>query len=140
ALVGATYIVVASGLQIVLTQLWPENWWLFVAALGTLSVSLIGFGLLLGSLFRSANQLNTWSGFLLTPVLAPAFMVGIPLPPAIETALRLFPTSQATMVAVNGLTGRSLFANPGFGLAVIAVYGVVAYTLLLRHLNRSNRQ
>jgi len=139
ALVGVTYIVVAIGLQVSITQLWPKNWLLFGAALGTLSVSLIGFGLLLGSIFRSANQLNTWSGFLLTPILAPAFMVGVPAPAAVETALRLFPTSQATMVAVNGLTGRSLFANPGFGLIVIAIYGVGAYAVLLRHLNR-NRQ
>src|SRR3712207_7907163 len=34
----------------------------------------------LGGLFRSANQLNTWSGFLLLPVITPVFLVGLPVP------------------------------------------------------------
>ena len=136
ALVGLTYILVSVSLQLALTGISPATPAIFIAALALLSVALIGCGLLLGSLFRNANQLNTWSGFLLMPVIAPVFLVGLPMPPTVETILTLLPTSQAMRLAINGVAGEPLFADPWLSVLVIAAWGVAAYLLLLRHLAR----
>jgi ABC-2 type transport system permease protein len=108
----------------------------FAATVAALSVTLIGFGLLLGSIFKNANQLNTWSGFLLIPVIAPVFLVGIPVPDFVEWLLRLIPTSAGMQLAINAATGRQIFANPWFLYAVLALWAAVAYLLLAWQLNR----
>ena len=136
ALVGLAYVVATVGLQLGLTGLWPEDPVVFGAAVLTLGVTLIGFGLLLGSLFRNANQLNTWSGFLLMPVIAPVFLVGLPVPDRVEAVLSALPTSQATRLALNGLSGQALFADPWLSFGVVIAWGVVAYLLLLSLLQR----
>src|SRR5699024_242115 len=60
ALVGITYIVAGTGLLLALTQIWPEDPVLFFSGILLLGIALVGLGLLLGGLFKSANQLNTW--------------------------------------------------------------------------------
>lgn len=136
ALVGLLYVVLSVALTLAITGVTPENLLLFGGAVLLLTITLTGFGLLMGSLFNNANQINTWSGFLLIPVLAPAFMVGFPMPEAVERALDFIPTSQATRLAVNGLSGEEIFSNPAFSLAVVVVWGVAAYLILLWALRR----
>jgi ABC-2 type transport system permease protein len=100
------------------------------------SVTLIGFGLLLGGLFRNANQVNTWSGLFLMPVIGPAFAVGYPLPDPVNLGLAVLPTSQATKLAINAFSGETLFAQQWLAVLVIVVWGVVAYGLLFWRLSR----
>ena len=64
----------------------------FVAGTGLLAVSLIGIGLLLGGLFKTAAQVYTWSSVVLLPIIMPAFVAGLPVPDALDLALRAFPT------------------------------------------------
>ncbi len=59
ALVGLCYVLLAVPLLLGLTQLAPEDLATFAAMMLLTSATLIGFGLLLGGLFCSANQLNT---------------------------------------------------------------------------------
>jgi ABC-2 type transport system permease protein len=136
ALFGASYIVLALAIQLGLTRLVIDERVPFAATLAALSVTLIGFGLLIGSIFKNANQLNTWSGFLLIPFLAPVFAVGMPVPDFVEALLQLFPTSAGMRLAINDVTGESLFANPWLSYLVIVAWGAVAYLALAWRLNR----
>jgi ABC-type multidrug transport system permease subunit len=136
ALVGLAYAAVAVGLQMALTRLAPADPIAFAAALALLAVALTGFGLLLGGLFKNANQLNTWSGFLLLPVITPVFLVGLPMPATVDTVLLVLPTSQATRLALNGLSGEALFPDAWLSVLVVAAWGLAAYLLLLRQLRR----
>jgi hypothetical protein len=79
---------------------------------------------------------NTWSGLFLLPVIGPAFAVGYPLPGPLSIALGLLPTSQATKLAINGLSGDELFGRPWLAVLIIAAWGAVAYGLLLWRLSR----
>jgi ABC-2 type transport system permease protein len=134
ALVGLLYVAVSVGLLLGLTRLPLADPPTFVAALTLLSVTLEGFGLLLGGLFRSASQLNTWAGFLILPVMAPPFAVGFPTPGWANALLSVIPVSQATRLVMNAVSGQPLFPNPALSFAVVALWGLAAYLLLLRTL------
>jgi hypothetical protein len=136
ALVGLAYIVLALTIQLGFTRLAIGDGATFAVTLALLSVTLIGFGLLIGSIFKSANQLNTWSGFLLIPFIAPIFAVGVPTPDIVDGLLQVVPTSAGMRLAVNGVAGETVFANAWLSYAVIAFWGVVAYLVLAWQLNR----
>lgn len=136
ALVGLCYVALAVPLLLGLTRLAPDDVPGFVGMTLALSVTLIGFGLLLGGLFRSANQLNTWSGVLLLPVLAPVFLVGLSVPDLVAAVLLALPTSQATRLAMNALSGEALFPDPALSYLVVLAWGAAAYALLLWRLSR----
>lgn len=136
ALVGLVYMVISLGFLLSLTGLSPANPALFVAAVLALSVTMIAFGLLLGAFFKNANQLNTWSGFIILPVIAPVFLVGLGMPRPVELLLKVLPTSQAGQLLINALSGRDYFGNVWLGFVVILAWGLAAFLLLARLLQR----
>jgi ABC-2 type transport system permease protein len=136
ALVGLTYTAVGVPLLLLITRLRPANLPLFVGAVALFGVTLIGFGLLIGGLFRNANQVNTWSGLFLLPVIGPAFAVGYPLPDWADISLSVLPTTQATKLAINAFSGETLFPQQWLAVVVMFAWGVVAYGLLLWRLSK----
>ncbi|HEY7033569.1 MAG TPA: ABC transporter permease [Thermomicrobiales bacterium] len=136
ALVGAFYVAVMVPLLLAITKLKPAEPLLFALTTALLSATLIGFGLLLAGFFKNANQLNTWSGVILLPVVAPAFSVGLPTPPLIEHLASLFPTGAGTKLLLDSASTESLFSGTALSFLVIIVWGVVAYALLYWQLSR----
>ncbi|HET9017594.1 MAG TPA: ABC transporter permease [Thermomicrobiaceae bacterium] len=136
SLVGGAYITVSIVLLLGVTRLMPANLPLFVAGVFAFSVALIGFGLLIGGLFRSANQLNTWGGLILVPVIAPAFIVGLDAPRVVNLILWLIPSSQATRLIINAVSGQAIFPSLWSAFLVIAGWAVLAYLLLIWRLGR----
>ena len=136
ALVGLAYIAASTALLFAITRLRPAAPALFLGALALSSVLMVGGGLLLGGLFRSANQVNTWGGVILLPLLAPAFLVGMPLPAGVQTALLALPTGQAMRLALNGISGRPLFPHAWLSFLVVAAWAGLAYAALLWRLSR----
>ncbi|MGA7670974.1 MAG: ABC transporter permease [Nitrolancea sp.] len=136
ALVGLAYIAVAVALLLSITRIAPERIALFVGALLALSVTLIGFGLLIGGLFRSANQLNTWGGVIMLPILAPAFAVGLPIPDWLNTIFDFIPTSQATKMMIDSMTNQQFFGQAWMAFVVMIVWALAAYALLVRRLGQ----
>lgn len=136
ALVGVAYSAVSVALMLALTRLQPADMPTFVAGTGLLAVALIGAGLLLGGVFKTANQVYTWSSLVLIPIIAPPFVAGLPMPPALDLVMRAFPTFQGMRIMTNGLAGQGLFADLWISYAVIAVWAVLAYALLAWRLAR----
>lgn len=135
ALLGVVYIVISVPLLLVLTRVLPADVLTFVAALGLLSVTLIGFGLLLGGIF-TANQMNTWGSLFLIPVILPPFLLGISLPGALEALFAILPSTQAMRLILNSASGHPFFPQAWLSYLVIAAWGIVAYGLLLWRLSR----
>lgn len=136
ALLGIVYTAVMVPMLLVITRQSMVDWPIFVAATATVAVALIGFGLLMAGLFKSANQLNTWGGLFLLPAIAPAFAVALPLPDAVMAVVQRIPTGEAAKLLLNAATGEELFHDQALSLAVIVAWGVVAYALLLWRLSR----
>jgi ABC-2 type transport system permease protein len=136
ALVGVAYSAASVALMLALTRLRPADITTFVTGSGLLAVALIGLGLLLGGLFRTAAQVYTWSSLILLPIIGPAFVTGLPLPGALDFALRAFPTSQGMRIMTNGLAGKPLFSDLLIAYAVLIVWVAIAYGLLAWRLAR----
>jgi ABC-2 type transport system permease protein len=136
ALVGVAYSAASVALMLALTRLQPVDIPTFVAGTGLLAVSLIGLGLLLGGLFKTAGQVYTWSSVLLLPIIGPAFVAGLPVPDALDLALRALPTFQGMRVMTNGLAGKPLFGDIWIAYAVLIAWVAIAYGLLAWRLSR----
>jgi ABC-2 type transport system permease protein len=136
ALVGVAYCAVSVALMLGLTRLMPLDMVTFVAGTALLAVSLIGVGLLLGGLFKTAGQVYTWSSLVLLPIIGPAFVAGLPVPPALDLALRAFPTLQGMRVMTNGLAGKPLFGDLWISYAVLLAWVAIAYGALAWRLSR----
>jgi ABC-2 type transport system permease protein len=136
AALGVFYIAVMIPLLFILTQRLPERVPLFTITTVVLGITLIGFGLLLAGLFNNANQLNTWSGLILMPVLGPAFAIGLPVPDAIERIAELTPTGAGMKLLMNSAVDQRIFSGEVASMIIIAIWGVAAYVLLLWQLSR----
>ncbi|HLI51142.1 MAG TPA: ABC transporter permease [Thermomicrobiaceae bacterium] len=136
ALVGIVYIAVSLTLLLGITGTRLKAPVLFVGGAFLLSVAVLGFGLMLAGIFKSANQLNTWSGVILIPIIAPAFIVGFGGPKALRIIMDVLPTSQAMKILINGLDNKTYFTDIWLSFLVILAWGVIAYVLLLWSLRR----
>jgi ABC-2 type transport system permease protein len=136
ALVGLVYVALSVAVMLALTRLRPEDLKTFVAGTGVLAIALIGLGLLIGGLFRSAQQVYSWSSIMLLPVIGPAFAVGLPVPPAVDALLRVLPTSQGMRIMANGLAGKPLFGDEWLSFVVLLAWVAGAYGLLAWRLSR----
>jgi ABC-2 type transport system permease protein len=136
ALVGLAYSAVSVALMLGLTRLQPVDIPTFVIGTAMLAVALIGLGLLLGGVFKTAGQVYTWSSVLLLPIIGPAFVAGLPVPGALDLALRAFPTFQGMRVMSNGLAGKALFTDVWISYAVLLAWVAIAYGTLAWRLAR----
>jgi ABC-type Na+ efflux pump permease subunit len=136
ALVGLAYLGIGTGLLLGLTRSWPGDPLIFFSGVLLLGVALVGFGLLLGGLFKSANQLNNWGGIILLPVVAPAFVVGLWTPGVLEYVIEAMPVAQGMKLGVNGFSGDPIFDNIWLSYVVLAVWIAIAYSVLLFRLSR----
>jgi len=134
--VGLTYLAVSVPLLLTVARLAPANLPLFAGAVVMLSVTMIGFGLLLGALVRSVSQLNTWSSVPLLLILMPVFFVALDLPSWVQTALAATPGSQGMRLLVDGLTGQAMYGDWLLAFGVIAAWAVAVYAVLIRTLSR----
>lgn len=130
ALLGVTYIALMVPLLLLITRITPRDPLLFIAATAALGLTLIGLGLLMAGLFKSANQLNTWAGIFLVPVVAPAFIVGLRVPKTLERVATLLPTGGAAKLLFDSAAAERLFPDTAQSFLVIVAWGVVAYALL----------
>lgn len=136
ALVGLAYTALSVAVMLALTRLRPGDLATFVAGTALLSIALIGIGLLIGGLFKSAQQVYSWSSVMLIPVIGPAFAVGLPVPDAVDAVFKALPTSQGMRIMTNGLAGQGLFGDVWLSYAVTGAWAVGAYALLAWRLSR----
>lgn len=136
ALVGVAYTVMSLVILLVVTQIEIEMMPKFVAAVLITGVALIGIGLIMASLFKSANQLNTWSGVFLIPVITPAALVGAPVDGILEALLLSLPTSQMMRLMTDATVGDAVFGDAWLSFLVIVLWGIAAYAVVSWQLSR----
>lgn len=136
ALVGLAFIAMSVVVVMGLTRLPVRDAGPFAVGIVSISVALVGLGLLLGAVFRSVQQVSTWSSLFLIPIMGPAFAVGLPVPAAVEVALKALPSSQAMRLVANGFGEGPIFADAWLSILVIVAWGALAYALLAWRLAR----
>jgi hypothetical protein len=136
ALFGLTYCVLSVPVMLVVTRSAPNDAALFAATILLSSVTLVGFGLLLGGVFRTQTQLNTWSSLVLLLLLAPAITVGLSTPPVVNAVLFAIPTAQTMRLGVNAFAGETVFGDQWLSVAILVAWAVVAYGFVWWRLSR----
>lgn len=125
ALTGVVYSLLIGGVLLGLNRELIGNWPLtaLTIVLGLLLV--VAIGLLMGSLFQTTMQVNTWASLALLVLIAPSFpFPGSPA--ALETAMRFVPTyyfAEALKLSLAGTTSPQLWVN----LAVMVGCTFVAF-------------
>jgi ABC-2 type transport system permease protein len=137
-LLGLSYTTIMTGILIALTRIDILRWGLFAGTVLALSIALLGVGLLLAGLFRSANQLNTWSGLILTPLLAPALVIGPPLPDTAISIAKLFPAGAGMALLVDSVADPAVFNQSARLFLILFAWIVACFALLIVRLRRAN--
>jgi ABC-2 type transport system permease protein len=136
ALVGVAYVAVSVPLLLVVTRIPVSNPPLFAAAIFALTVTLLGFGLLMGVLVRTIAQLNTWSSLPLLLVIMPVFLIALGLPSWVQLIQDATPGSQAMRLLVDSASGTTIYGNWLVGFGVLAAWAAAGYAVLIRTMSR----
>jgi ABC-2 type transport system permease protein len=120
ALTGLTYSFLMAGILIAMNRGWEGDWpyTILIVLLGALFA--VAAGLLMGSVFRTTNQVNTWSSIIMLALMVPSWFVLIRPPAALELLLRLVPTHYMVQALELSLAGQASLARVWTDLAVLA--------------------
>ncbi len=132
AFAGFLYSLAGVAVTILLTGLSVHDPPLFVGAALALTVSLVGFGLLMGLLIPNANAINSYGAFMLFPFIGLAAAVFVVEPGTFATILDLLPFSQAAKLLADGLSADSPFHAGLSSWGVIGAWALLGYLILGR--------
>ena len=135
ALFGITLGVASVPLLLVITQGSPHNVAALAAVVVLSAVVLVGVGLLTTRLFKTQQQMNTWSGVVMVLLLAPGFTLGLSASEAVNKILWVLPTGHSFRLIVNAFSGRTFYPDEWVSLGVLALWAVVAYGVLRSQLS-----
>ena len=132
-LTGVVYSAVIAAVLLALNRQMIGNWPLTMLTILFGLLLVVAIGLLMGSLFQTNMQVNTWASLVLLLLMAPSFT--IPGAPAmLETAMRFIPTYyfvEALKLALAGTASLRMWGYLGVVLACIFV-ACLAMTWALR--------
>ena len=136
ALLGLVLVAVTAMILVQVTSLDIVRPAMMLLGLAIMAAALIGAGLLMAGIFKSTAQINTWSGLVVLPFVAPAFIVGLPVAGWVEKLATAFPTGAGTKVLLNSVSDTTYFPNTLLYVAIMIAWGALFYGLLLIRLNR----
>jgi ABC-2 type transport system permease protein len=134
AFTGVVYSVLIAGVLLALNRQMIGNWPLTVLTILLGLLLVVALGLLMGSLFETTMQVNTWASLVLIVLLAPSF----PLPGTprvLETAMYVIPTYYFVEALQLSLAGRSA-PRIWIHLAVVLACTVIAFFAVIWALRR----
>lgn len=125
ALTGVVYSVLIAGVLLAVNRHLVGNWPLTMLTILLGMVLIVAVGLLMGSLFKTTMQINTWASLALLVLITPSFP--FPGSPAVlDTAMRFIPTYYFVEALKLSLAGRSA-PRLWIYLAVILAFTVVTF-------------
>jgi ABC-2 type transport system permease protein len=140
ALAGMFYSLLMALLLLLLNNGFTGNATVTVLAVALGSLFLVLTGLLLGALFSTTAQVNSWGSIVLLALLIPTIFILPPQPPApVSTIVHLFPTSYMADAIIGGLSGKVLPADVILDFGVLAVATAAVCTAAIWALRRGRR-
>jgi ABC-2 family transporter len=136
ALAGFAYTAVGVGVTVALTGLEVHDPLLFGGAVLALTVTLVGFGLLVGLLVPNTSAINTYAGFLIFPLVFLAGAVFTFDSGIVAGILDALPLSQAVKLLANGISSPRPFEAGVVAWLVIVAWAVGGYAVLARIASR----
>jgi len=139
ALTGMVYSLLIAGILITLNQGWVGDWPVTFLAVLLGALFMVAAGLLMGSIFQTTMQVNTWSSLVTLVLMAPSWLIALQVPTALEMALRLVPTHYLVRVLKLALTGDASLAAVWGDLALLLGSVALAFAAVVWILRREDR-
>jgi ABC-2 type transport system permease protein len=148
---GATDVVLGKGLvglaycAIEALVLLPMNnglqgaWPLTVLTVLSASVFLVLVGLLMGGLFRTSGQVNTWSSLVMLVMILPTWLSFTDPSSPLSAALRLIPTRYVADALSITLAGNPDLGRLGLDLGIVLACSIAALVGVIWLLRREDR-
>jgi ABC-type multidrug transport system permease subunit len=95
--------------------------------------------LLMGSLFHTTAQVNTWSSVVMLALTMPSWFTIMPVPAYLQAVLRLIPTHYMVEALNLSLAGEAPFARVAGQLAVLAGSVVLGFFAVVWALRRTQQ-
>lgn len=134
ALTGVAYTLLIAGLLLGINRQLVGNWALMLLTILLGLVFVVAIGLLMGSLFDTTMQVNTWASSVLLILLIPSFP-SLGLPAALDTAMRVIPTyylTEALKLSLAGSASSRIWGHLGVILSCTVIAFVAAVWALHR--------
>jgi len=139
ALTGLLYSLLIAGVLIVLNRGWTGNWPMTVLALLLGSLFVVAVGLLMGGLFHTTNQVNTWSSIVMLALMIPSWSGVFGNPPMMERLFDLVPTHYMANVLQLSMAGEAALGRVWMDLAALGGSTILALGAVLWVLRRQSR-
>jgi ABC-2 type transport system permease protein len=139
AATGLFYSLLMVGVLIVIGRGWAGDWVVSFAVLLLGALFTVMVGLLMGSLFHTTAQVNTWSSVVMLALTMPSWFTIIPVPAYLQAVLRLIPTHYVVEALNLSLAGEAPFVRVAGQLAVLAGSVVVVFFSVVWALRRTQQ-
>lgn len=139
ALTGLVYSLLTTGVLIAMNRGWEGDWPVTVVAILLGALFMVMVGLLMGGLFHSTAQVNTWSSIVMLALTMPSWFAILPVPALLQTILRLNPTHYVVEALSLSLAGEASLKQVGGHLAVLAGSAVLIFIAVVWTLQRLER-
>jgi len=138
-LVGLAYCALGCLALIVLNNGWQGAWPLTTATLLVGSAFAVLVGLLIGGIFRTSSQVNTWSSLVMMVLILPTWLVSTGSSSPLSAVLRVIPTFYLTEALGATLAGSPDPGRLALDLAILGACSVLALAGVVWLVRREDR-
>jgi ABC-2 type transport system permease protein len=140
ALVGMLYSMLLAMLLLLLNRGFAGNSAVTLLAVSLGSLFVVQVGLLMGAVFTTTTQVNTWSTIIMLALLVPAMLAMPPRPPApVSTIVGLIPTSHMADAISMGMSNTASPSSAILDLLILAAATAIVTAALVWALRRDRR-
>jgi len=140
ALVGLFYALAIALILLLMNDGFTGNVPATLATLFVGSLFLVMVGLLMGAIFKTVSQVNSWSSLVMLALLLPAMMSDFLAPPKpISTLMGLVPTTYMVRGLTQGMNDTATLAGMAINLGVLAAATSTAFIAIIWFLRRERK-
>jgi ABC-2 type transport system permease protein len=137
-LAGFVFTLLAPFIMLALWGRQGSDWPIILSSILVGALFMVGVGLLIGVVFDTKQQCNSWGSLLILLLLVPTMLLTLePTQLWLDILVRLLPTYYLTSVLSSSLKGAVPAAEAGLNLAVVAGSTLVVLIMVNRRLRRS---
>jgi ABC-2 type transport system permease protein len=140
AVAGLVYCLVAMAVVLAFNHSSVVGWGVAVLAVLVGALLSVGVGLLMGSLFETAQQVGAWMILPIVILMAPVLLATLGnLPPILDAALPWLPTMALGDLFLLSFSGQATLAHALPDLALVLAWSVPVYAAVVWRVRRSDR-
>lgn len=141
---GLAGFVISLPAPFIMLAFWDNrgsDWPIMVASILVGALFMVGVGLLLGVVFDTKQQCNSWGSLLILLLLLPTMFLSLePSQFWLDSLIRLLPTYYLTAALSSALLGGARAAAAGMNLAVVAGSALVIFMVVNVRMGRNSNQ